>query len=155
MESLTLSQLEKDDWGLPPDVAAPYLHKIYKLRHKPIGKLSVAEVNSLIQQDVGLEFLMLYAIRELGKDSLTEAWYYPGDLLCSVLRANPEYYARHPEVKSEIESIIEAYPAALSSTDRFVGKDVETQINEAIAGYRAKRVVIDGVVWKPGRVGQG
>ena len=82
----TLTELEGQDWG-PPNFESHLVTTIHQLRHKPLERFTVADLQIFIGQNMCLEFLLPIAIEHLQDDPLVEGDYYCGDLLVAVLRA--------------------------------------------------------------------
>ena len=61
----------------------------------------------MIGQQFSLEHLMPIALELLEKEPLAEGDFYPGDLLCNVLKAGAEYYAANPEQRSLAKSLLD------------------------------------------------
>lgn len=61
----------------------------------------------MIGQDISLEHLMPIALKLLKNKPLAEGAHYPGDLLCSVLRAAPNFYDGNPKRRSAAESLVQ------------------------------------------------
>jgi hypothetical protein len=69
--------------------------RCHVLRKDPIGRLSAADLRLLLGQDIGVRFLMPLALETLEADPLTEAEYYPGDLLNAAMSIPAEYWNSH------------------------------------------------------------
>jgi len=61
----------------------------------------------MIGQQISLEYLMPIALKVLEEEPLAEGDFYPGDLLCNVLRAGSEYYDAHPEYRPTAKSLLD------------------------------------------------
>lgn len=103
-ENRTLTQLENEDWG-DPTYDSHLVTTCHKLRHKPLSDFSTEDLRIMIGQDISLEYLMPIALKLLKNKPLAKGDYFPGDLLCSVLRASSEYYDANPNHRSEAESL--------------------------------------------------
>ena len=67
----------------------------------------------MIGQKISLEYLMPIALALLDDEPLAEGDFYPGDLLCNVLKVGREYYDVNPEHRSRAESLLDrALPKA-------------------------------------------
>jgi hypothetical protein len=101
----TLAELE----GVATD-APPYdsyvMGTCHRLRKKPIGEFSVEDLRIMIGQNIGLFFLVPLALDILEPDPLVEGDFYPGDLLCALLRADPGYWERHSDQQARLGQII-------------------------------------------------
>ena len=104
-ENRTLTQLEGRDWGEPDD-DSHLVTTCHKLRHKPLTDFSTEDLRIMIGQDISLEYLMPIALKLLKHRPIAAGDYFPGDLLCSVLRASPEFFDSNPEYRKEAESLL-------------------------------------------------
>ncbi len=99
MPGPTLEQLEREVW-LPPEYHSSLVENCHRLRKKPVADLTPAELRLLIGQQIGLLFLVPRALDVLEGDPLIDAYYYPGDLLASIveaqdwLRSQPIFFDR-------------------------------------------------------------
>jgi hypothetical protein len=101
----TLDQLEGFEWG--PATYDSYLVKTcHRLRKKPIGEFSVEDLRIMIGQKIGLMFLVPPALERLVDNPLSEGDFYPGDLLCSLLRVDSDFWLRHDRLKSRLDKVI-------------------------------------------------
>lgn len=90
--SRTLEQLEGDPWPAPKEGSTPMVERCHALRKVPIGRLTAGDLRLLIGQDIGIRFLVPLALEALETDPLTEAEYYPGDLLSAAMKVGTEYW---------------------------------------------------------------
>jgi len=93
--SRTLEQLEAFPWPAPGEGSTPMIERCHALRKVPIGRLSSADLRLLLGQAVGTRFLMPLALEVLEADPLTEAEYYPGDLLNAAMSIPADYWNSH------------------------------------------------------------
>ena len=108
----TLTQLEGDDWG-DPTYDSHLVTTCHELRHKPLSEFTVEDLRIMIGQKFSLEYLMPIALTLLDDEPLAERDFYPGDLLCNVLKVGREYYDVNPEHHSMAESLLDrALPMA-------------------------------------------
>ncbi len=78
-----LSELDKQDW---------LIVECNELRKKPIKDFTIENLRQMIEQDIGLEFLIPVAIDELEINILAAGDCYPGDLLYNVLNSTNDYW---------------------------------------------------------------
>jgi hypothetical protein len=62
------------------------MRRCHALRTKPIDELAVEDLRLMIQQQIGLQYLVPIALQNLRENPLAEGDLYPGDLLVAVLR---------------------------------------------------------------------
>lgn len=84
----------------------------------------------MIGQQFSLEHLLPIALQLLEKEPLAAGDFYPGDLLCSVLKVGAEYYEENPKHRLQAKSLLDR---ALE----MVGDDdiVESALFEAHASF--------------------
>ncbi len=70
----------------------------------------------MIEQDIGLDFLIPLAIEELEKNILAGGECYSGDLLCNVLNSDKDYWNRN---KGSWKKICELFHENLSLLKTF------------------------------------
>ena len=104
-ENRTLAQIEGEDWG-EPTYDSNLVSTCHKLRPKPLSDFSTEELRIMIGQNISLEYLMPIALKLLQNRPLAEGDHFPGDLLCSVLRAPSEFYAENPKHRLKVESTV-------------------------------------------------
>ena len=102
----SLEQLEKNFWKAP--VNASYLiMTCHELRKKKLNEFVVEDIRIIIGQEIGIKFLIPLAIKQLKKDILAEADYYPGDFLETVLTSSQDYWKKNIFEWSEVCQLIE------------------------------------------------
>lgn len=106
--SLSLQDLEGDDWGDAPENATRLVRTIHELRRKPITSLTAEDLRLLIGQQVGLDALLPRTVDWLQKEPLLEADLYPGDVLVAVLRVSASYWASHPVLTTKLNTVLDA-----------------------------------------------
>ena len=78
----------------------------------------------LIGQQIGLQYLIPRALTLLKDDPLTEGDFYPGDLLCAVLKADSKYWLEHREERRDLQSIASAVQLPAGSRGKIVAKAI-------------------------------
>ena len=78
----------------------------HQLRKKPIDEFTVEDLRIMIGQGIGLAFLMPLALDVLEHDALAEGDFFPGDLLCNVLRTGSHYWDGHEGQHERVQRII-------------------------------------------------
>lgn len=125
---LSLAQLEGQDWG-PPTFDSHLVRTCHQLSTKPIGEFTAGDLRIMIGQQIGLIFLVPLALEKLSVEPLLEANFYPGDLLCNVLRLPKEFWTKHWNLRQQLEIILQQLPQ--DSREDF------QDVAEAIQDYRA------------------
>ena len=94
---MTLTQLERDDWGSPP-YDSFLVTECHRLRHVPLRDLTVENLRILIGQHISLEYTVPLALEHLSKDPLVSGDFYPGDLLKAVQGIKDDFWTQHPSL---------------------------------------------------------
>lgn len=119
----TLEELEGEYWG-EANFASSLVIQVHKLRKKPLCELDNEDLRLLIGQQMGLDFLLPLALEKLIQNPFRSGDLYTGDLFCSVLKVEKEYWKEHKELKNELDEVIGTY------------EEVRKKIEEHISKYR-------------------
>ncbi len=111
---LTLTEIEKDDWG-EPSYNSHLVITCHELRKKPLKDFTIEDLRIMIGQDISLDYLMPLAIERLQKDILAEGDFYPGDLLKSLLDSDRSFWINN---KDYWQRVINLYSESKHLTDR-------------------------------------
>lgn len=90
----------------------------------------------LVGQNIGLPFVVPLALEILERDVLVEASYFRGDLLAATLQADSSFFEGNPDLRSRVEKLIAAIPAALEGLDHINFDTSSEALEEAIAEFR-------------------
>ena len=104
------------------------MHRCHALRRKPIDEFTVEDLRLMIQQQIGLRYLVPIALQHLREDPLAEGDFYPGDLLGSILRVAGDFWQQKPDLYRELQNVIVAL-----TDDRTI--DVDAAVQELIAEF--------------------
>ena len=111
--SKSLQQLEGRDWG-DPNFDSHLVTECHRLHRVPLCDFTVEDLRITIGQDIGLEYLVPFALERLYDDPFAEGAHYPCDLLVSVLGAQAQFWQAHPELRERLVVIadraISAFP---------------------------------------------
>ena len=102
----TLEQLENDYWGEPPINSSSLVSVCYKLRKKRVEEFEAEDLRIMINQNIGLIYLIPISITVLKESPFTETSYYEGDLLKSVLSCDSKFWKNHQNMKAEMSKIV-------------------------------------------------
>ena len=94
---MTLTQLERDDWG-PPPYDSFLVTECHRLRNVPLRELTVENLRMLIGQDISLPFTVPLALEHLSNDPMVSGDLYPGDLLNAVCGITGDFWEKHPDL---------------------------------------------------------
>lgn len=130
---MSLTQIEGDDWGEPPEDATPMVEEVHRLRHVPLGELTTEDYRMLLLQRVSLGIMIPRALTVLERDPRMEGDMFEGDVLSSLLITNPEHWRAHPDQQARVEPIVAKF-GELDPEDP--GHDY---LRDALAWYRENR----------------
>jgi hypothetical protein len=145
----TLEELERSDWG-EPTYDSHLVKECHRLRRVQLRLLTVENLRILIGQNIGLQFLVPLAIEKLEREPLAAGDFYPGDLLCSLLRVQPTYWQDDAEGHGKLAAILERARELAVSEGKVVTRAIEEATsafssvgsvgsNNVLKGRRAKR----------------
>jgi len=87
----TLEQLDGERWGEPPHNS--YLvRRTHELRTIPLNKFTAEDLRMMIAQKFSLDYLIPLALDVLAGDFMAEGHLYPGALVESVLKVDPQFW---------------------------------------------------------------
>src|SRR5688572_20925632 len=72
---MTLTQLERDDWG-PPPYDSFLVTECHRLRHVPLRDFTVENLRILIGQHISLAYTVPLALEHLSKDPMVSGDMY-------------------------------------------------------------------------------
>jgi len=93
----SLENLEKDIWNKPDEHSSHIATTCHKLRKKQLKDFEIEDLRIMIEQNIGLNFLIPFAIEALKQNILAEGDFYKGDLLKSVLTSETVYWKSEKE----------------------------------------------------------
>jgi hypothetical protein len=102
----TLEELDGRNWG-EPEFNSSVVVNCHRLRRVPLRDFTVEDLRLMIGQEIGLEYLIPLALEHLARNPFAEGEFYPGDLLKSVLGVRREFWIQHPDLRQEMDSIVE------------------------------------------------
>jgi hypothetical protein len=135
VDHMTLTELEKYDWGLAPDQNSYVERLSYDLRHKPLGEMTAEDLRLLIGQGIGLIYLVPRAVALLQHDLLINGMHYPGDLLINMLRLPPSYLHQNPDAKEQIRELCKRVPYAMQGLDEIDKRCFKEAFEEALSMF--------------------
>lgn len=97
-----LTGLRADD----PDVAkTPLIEWIIRSWKKPLCDLSDDEIGRLVVQRDGFPYVLDLVWPKLENDPLFDGGYYPGDVLSSLIRCDPQVWAARPNYQARLDTL--------------------------------------------------
>jgi hypothetical protein len=130
-EQRTLDDLDPPAWG-PPTYDSYLVTRCHELRTKPLGEFTVEDLRIMIGQQIGLPHLIPLAVDELYKNPLAEGDFYPGDLLCYVLRIDPAVWQNNSNLAAKLDLALDRLPEDLGLDDQ-----TDRELRDLIARFRA------------------
>jgi CDI immunity proteins len=129
---------EASGWKAASPDSAPtgLVRRALTLLDAPITEFSAADIGFLLRQRIGVEILLDRALDLLECDPIVETEYYPGDLLCAVLRVPPQHFAANDMRQARIAAIGDkacaAAAAANESGQPHLSKQIRAEIDEGV-----------------------
>lgn len=117
----TLEELENDYWD-EPNFASSLVIQVHQLRKKPLCELNNEDLRLLIGQQMNLDYLLRIALEKLIQNPFGSGDLYIGDLFCSVLKVEKEYWNEHQELKNELNEVIRTYEEVRKTLDEQINK---------------------------------
>ncbi len=132
--SLSLEELENEFWG-DPTYPSHLVETCHALRRKPLRDLTDGDLRIAIGQDISLPYLVPLALMRLSADPMLAADYYEGDLLWVVLQVPATYWAKHPDQREELASIVPQFLAQAEQGDESWRATCFPDIEKAINAF--------------------
>jgi contact-dependent growth inhibition (CDI) system CdiI-like immunity protein len=107
-EHRTLEELDGENWGEPDTAPTSMVAKCMRLRRTPLNALGQGDLRLLIRQKIGLKYAVPRALESICANALLEAEFYPGDLLCALLRLDKDYWSQNPDDRKRLVAIAES-----------------------------------------------
>ncbi|WGS17290.1 MULTISPECIES: contact-dependent growth inhibition system immunity protein [unclassified Bradyrhizobium] len=107
-ELRTLEQIDGQDWGEPETAPTGMVARCLRLRRTPLKDLTASDLRLLVGQQIGLRTLVPKALQLVSNEPLLEADFYPGDLLCALLRIDKAYWSDSSVELGQLVSIARA-----------------------------------------------
>jgi len=105
----SLQDLEGHDWG-EPQYPSYLVRTCHALHRKPLQDFTMEDLRIMIGQNISLDYLVPLALEQLQQDPFASGDFYPGDLLQSVLKIQPEFWQKRPDIRRAVEHIIAQIP---------------------------------------------
>ncbi|WP_172200498.1 contact-dependent growth inhibition system immunity protein [Saccharibacillus qingshengii] len=117
----TLEELEGESWD-EPNFASSLVRQVHRLRKKPLCEWNNEELRLLIGQQMNLDLLLPLALERLIQNPFTSGDLYIGDLFCSVLKVDQEYWEDHRELTNELNEVIRIYEEVTKTLEEQISK---------------------------------
>ncbi|WP_145046487.1 contact-dependent growth inhibition system immunity protein [Paenibacillus xylanexedens] len=117
----TLEELEGEYWD-EPNFASSLVIQVHQLRKKSLCELNNEDLRLLIGQQINLDLILPLAIEKLIQNPLESGDMHIGDLFCSVLKVEKEYWNEHKELKNELDEVIRTYEEAKNIVEEQISK---------------------------------
>lgn len=122
----TLEILENKVWG-KPDYESYLITTCFELRKKQLKEFEIEDFRIMIDQNIGLEYLIPLALEILNNNILSEGDYYEGDLLLSVLKSDENYWKSEKENWKIMCSILEINNEKIMNSN--ISKNLKSELN--------------------------
>lgn len=132
----SLTSLEKKRCG-PPTYGSHLVDKCHRLRDVPVENLDVEGLRVLIGQNIGLTWLVPLAVPKLEEDPFLSGDFYRGDLLKSVLCADPAFYEKVPAVTERVRRLHALAASRVAALDGLDRPMIERVVREAPDRFKA------------------
>jgi len=121
--SRTLDELDPPVWG-EPTFDSHLVTTCHALRRKPLREFSVEDLRIMIDQRIGLSWMIPLALEALEAEPLAEGDLYPGDLLAAVLSVEADRWSGEPVWRTRTAAVLDRLP------------NVPKELNDAVAAFR-------------------
>lgn len=115
----TLEELENQNWG-EPEFGSHLVTTCHHLRRKSLSQFTPEDLRLMIGQKISLSYLLPLALEVLGENPLAGGDLYKGALLQNALGVNPEFWQAHPELRDEINAIVQDLECAIEKISPFI-----------------------------------
>ena len=126
----SLEELDQHAWG-EPAYDSYLVTTVHRLRRKPLSEFSVEDLRIMIDQQIGLPFLIPLAVECLEVEPLAGGDLYAGDLLQAVLRADEAIWGDHPDLVQRVRKIVGRVSELLPSLGENSRKTLSDMLAEA------------------------
>lgn len=93
----SIEELEGARWG-DPALNSYLVTTVHRLRRKPLSQFTIEDLRIMINQQVGVEYLVPQALGHLEMHPLASGDFYPGDLLAAVARLPDSFWSGHRQL---------------------------------------------------------
>ncbi|MDQ3290810.1 MAG: contact-dependent growth inhibition system immunity protein [Bacteroidota bacterium] len=100
----TLEQLE-ESYSEKTNFNSYLVNNISALRKKPLAEFGIEDLRIMINQGIGLNYLIPIAVERLQENLFAEGDYYPGDLLNTVLKVKEDYWKKNRNLWVEVKQL--------------------------------------------------
>jgi CDI immunity proteins len=128
--SKSLQELEEHDWGDPAPTDSSLVAKCMQLRRKPLAEFTAGDLRIMIGEQISLSYLIGLAVEHLELDPFVEATFYPGDLLCAVVRLDEDFWINHPDSLERLRPIVKKAVKTAASSEAAVGDEVRKELED-------------------------
>lgn len=118
-DNLSLDQLE-NDYGGEPEFNSGLVKSCHRLRRIPVNKLTAGDLRLLIEQGIGLQYLVPVSFRFLADYPLVQGALFNGDLLKSILMIPKEFWDNNQSLFFGLSEIMTAVESLYST----IGNDI-------------------------------
>lgn len=116
---MTLEDLDGERWGAPT-FPSHLVTECHRLRKVPLREFTVENLRIMIEQGLGLPYLLPLALEKLEENPFVQGDFFPGDLLLAVLRVKSEFWQAHSELFDQLSDVM----SGVQKRVEFVNKEV-------------------------------
>jgi CDI immunity proteins len=121
-----LKRVREPDPG--PD-ATNLVRRCCALRRKPLSQFTTEDLRIMLGQQIAVPILLPMAVAVLVDDPLAEGDFYPGDLLCNVVRLPDEHWHDAARLRAQLVGVLRVTPLAdaevRGAVAEFLGRAVD------------------------------
>jgi hypothetical protein len=118
----SLEVLENEKWPDEKEYPTGLVRRCHEYRKISVDQLTAEQLRTLISQQIGLKYLIPLAMEFLAKDILTEADFYPGDLLETVVNAGSNAWNQNADLRKQLLELIETNSEKIENADLDLNK---------------------------------
>lgn len=116
----TLKELEGKYWG-ELNFASSLVIQVHRLRKRPLCELNNEDLTFDWATNES-RFSLPLALEQLIQNPFGSGDLYIGDLFCSILKVEKEYWKEHKELKNELDEVIRTYEEARKTLEEHISK---------------------------------
>lgn len=113
----SVQDIEGDVWPAAAPEDTYLIRTVHRMRQVPIGELDIEGLRIMLSQNVGTTAILPRALDQLEANPLAAGHFYPGDLLCAVLRLPEERWSDSAEVLAKVRGVAQRAGVMIAEMD--------------------------------------
>ncbi|MFC9964326.1 contact-dependent growth inhibition system immunity protein [Nocardia ignorata] len=113
----SVQDIEGDVWPAAAPEDTYLIRTVHRMRQVPIGELDIEGLRIMLLQNVGTTAILPRALDQLEANPLAAGHFYPGDLLCAVLRLPEERWSDSAEVLAKARGVAQRAGVMIAEMD--------------------------------------